>query len=178
MKAVGPVGKAGTHEKVAVQVFTDLFVARMMSATMTRQSRTATHVEMALRALREASVTMLAAIATLLCALAIAPGAGPAVLAVVLCLALSRSQLDRNLRGRIEAAVALPVVGVLAVGVGTLLHQLPWLGALVFVCGMFASIWLRRFGPMARRAGSLIALIGVLVFRPQGFFGETDRVRA
>jgi len=39
-----------------------------------------------------------------------------------------------------------------------LLHRIPWLGAVVFVTGMFLSIWLRRFGPMARRAGSLIAL--------------------
>jgi hypothetical protein len=112
----------------------------------------------ALCALREACVTMLAAIATLLCALAIAPGPGPAVLAVVLCLSLSRSQLDRDLRGRIEAAIALPVVGLVAVGVGMLLHRAPWLGAAVFVAGMFLSIWLRRFGPMIRRAGSLIAL--------------------
>jgi hypothetical protein len=130
----------------------------MILAAMTRQSRTATTVETVLRALREASVTMLAAIATLVCALAIAPGPGPAVLAVVLCLSLSRSRLDRDLRGRIEAAIALPVVGLLAVGVGMLLQRAPWLGALVFVGGMFASIWLRRFGTMARRAGSLIAL--------------------
>lgn len=116
------------------------------------------HVDVVLRALREASVTMLATLATLLCALAIAPGPGPAVLAVVLCLSLSRSQLDRDLRGRIEAAIALPIVGLVAMGVGILLHHAPWLGALVFVCGMFVSIWLRRFGPMARRAGSLIAL--------------------
>ena len=101
---------------------------------------------------------MLAAIATLVCAVAIAPGPGPAVLAVVLCLSLSRSQLDRDLRGRVEAAIALPIVGLVTVGVGTLLHHAPWFGASVFVAGMFLSIWLRRFGLMARRAGSLIAL--------------------
>lgn len=111
-----------------------------------------------LHALREAIVTTLAAIATLACAVAIAPGPGPAVLAVVLCLSLSRSQLDRDLRGRVEAAIALPIVGAVAVGVGRLLHHAPWLGASAFVAGMFLSIWLRRFGPMARRAGSLIAL--------------------
>lgn len=113
---------------------------------------------MILRALREACVTMLAALATLFCAQAIAPGSGSGVLSVVLCLSLSRSHLDRDRRGRIEAAFALPVVGLVAVGVGMLLHRVPWLGALVFVAGMFLSIWLRRFGPMARRAGSLIAL--------------------
>jgi hypothetical protein len=101
---------------------------------------------------------MLAAVATLLCALAIVPGPGAAVLAVVLCLSLSRSQLDRDRRGRIEAAIVLPIVGLVAVGVGTLLHRAPWLGAAAVVAGLFLSIWLRRFGPMARRAGSLIAL--------------------
>jgi hypothetical protein len=110
------------------------------------------------RALNEACVTLLAAILTLLCALAIDPGRGPAVLAVVLCLSLSRSQLDNDRRGRIEAAFALPIVGLAAAGVGALLHSTPVIGAMVFVAGMFLSIWLRRFGPVARRAGSLIAL--------------------
>jgi hypothetical protein len=111
-----------------------------------------------LRALRDAIVTMLAAIATLACALAIDPAPGPAVLAVVLCLSLSRSHLDRDRRGRLEAAIALPFVGMAALGVGTLLHRAPWLGAILFVAGMYLSIWLRRFGSTARRLGSLIAL--------------------
>lgn len=101
---------------------------------------------------------MLATVATLWCALAIDPGPGPAVLAVVLCLALSRSQLHRDARGRMEAALALPIVGLVATGVGVLLHRSAWLGAMLFVIGMFLSIWLRRFGPLASRAGSLIAL--------------------
>jgi Fusaric acid resistance protein-like len=110
------------------------------------------------RPLRQTCVTMLAAIATLACALKIEPGPGAAVLAVVLCLSLSRSELDRDRRGRIEAAIALPIVGLAAIGVGTLLHRMPWFGALVFVAGMFLSIWLRRFGPLWRRVGSLISL--------------------
>jgi hypothetical protein len=109
-------------------------------------------------ALREALVTTLAATATLCCALTIAQGPGAAVLAVVLCVSLSRSQLDRDWRHRIEAAIALPVVGLAAIGVGLLLRHAPWLGAGVFSAGLFLSIWLRRFGPDARRAGSLIAL--------------------
>ena len=119
-------------------------------------------------ALREAVVTMLAAIAALLCTLAIANGTGPAVLSVVLCLSLARSQLDRDWRHRIEAAVALPMVGIVAIGVGFLLEHTPWLGAAVFVAGMFASIWLRRFGDNAQRAGSLIALplVALLVTPP------------
>ena len=88
--------------------------------------------------------------------MAIDPEPGPAVLAVVLHLSFSRSDLDRNLRGRLEAAVAMPIVGLVATGVGTLLLHQPWVGAAVFVSGMFLSIWLRRFGPTAARAGSLI----------------------
>jgi len=113
--------------------------------------------------LAAAFVTMLAALATLACALAIAPEPGPAVLAVVLCLSFSRSHLDHDLRGRLEAAIALPLVGLVAVGVGSLLHHMPWVGAAVFVAGMFVSIWVRRFGLMARRAGSLIALPFVVI---------------
>lgn len=111
-----------------------------------------------IRALLQAATTMLATIATLLCVLAISPEPGAGVLAVVLCLSLSRSQLDRDRRGRIEAFFVLPAVGLAAAGVGMLLHRFPMVGAVVFTAGMFVSIWLRRFGPMARRIGSLIAL--------------------
>ena len=111
-----------------------------------------------LQALIEAIATMLAALATLACTMAIAPGLGPSVLAVVLTLSLSRSQLDRDRRGRIEAALVLPMVAFATLGVGWLLRHWPWAGAATFVMGMSTSIWLRRFGPMARRAGSLIAL--------------------
>lgn len=109
-------------------------------------------------ALWEALITMLAVLATLGSALLVAPGVQTGVLAVVLSLSLSRSQLDRDVRGRLEAALVLPVVGLAALGVGLLLLRWPWVGAVVFVAGLFVSIWLRRFGPMAQRAGSLIAL--------------------
>ncbi|MEO8802096.1 MAG: FUSC family protein [Rudaea sp.] len=119
-------------------------------------------------ALREAVVTMLAAMGALLCTFTIAKGPGPAVLAVVLSLSLARSQLDCDWRHRIEAGIVLPFVGLAAIAVGTLLQHLPWLGAGVFVVGMFLSIWLRRFGPDAQRAGSLIALpfVALLVTPP------------
>jgi hypothetical protein len=110
-----------------------------------------------------AAATMLAALATLACAMAIDPEPGPGVLAVVLCMSFARSHLDHDLRGRIEAAVALPVVGLVVTGVGLLLHRAPWVGATVFVAGIFLSIWMRRFGPNARRAGSLIALPFVVI---------------
>jgi hypothetical protein len=119
-------------------------------------------------ALREAVVTMLAALATLACTLAIASGSGPAVLAVVLCLSLSRSQLDDSWPDRFASALVLPVLGLAAVGIAWLLQRAPWLGAAVFVAGMFISIWLRRFGATAHRFGSLIALpfVALLVTPP------------
>jgi len=110
-----------------------------------------------------AVVTMLAALATLACAMAIDPEPGPGVLAVVLCMSFARSHLDHNLRGRIEAAIALPIVGLVVTGVGLLLHRAPWVGACVFVAGIFVSIWMRRFGPDARRAGSLVALPFIVI---------------
>ena len=112
----------------------------------------------ALTSLREAAVTILAAIATLLAVIAIDPEASAGVLAVVLSISLARSHLDHGLRERLEAAVALPIVALVAAAVGLLLHWLPWIGGLIFTAGIALSIWLRRFGPLAARAGSLIAL--------------------
>jgi hypothetical protein len=120
-------------------------------------------------AFREAVVAMSAALATLACTLAMAPEPGPAVLAVVLSLSLSRSRLADDRRHRIESAIALPLVGLAAVGVGLLLRDAFWLGAAVFVAGMALPIWMRRFGPDARRIGSLLALPFVaLLVTPHG----------
>lgn len=126
----------------------------MDEATLTQRGMTLK----ARASLREAAVTMLAAIAALLAVLAIDPEPAVGVLAVVLSISLARSHLDHGLRERLEAAVALPLVALVAAGVGLLLHRLPWIGALVFTTGLAVSIWLRRFGPLPARAGSLIAL--------------------
>ncbi|HEX5124404.1 MAG TPA: FUSC family protein [Rhodanobacteraceae bacterium] len=111
-----------------------------------------------LASLHEAAVTMLAAMATLAAVLAIDPEASAGVLAVVLGISLARSHLDHGVRERLEAAVALPLVALVAASVGLLLVHWPWIGALVFTAGIAVSIWLRRFGALAARAGSLIAL--------------------
>jgi hypothetical protein len=111
-----------------------------------------------LGAFREAAAAMLATIATLLSVLALDPAPAPAILAVVLALSLARSHLDRSMRERLEAAVALPIVGLVTVGVGALLLHAPWIGAFAFTTGIASSLWLRRFGPAVSRIGSLIAL--------------------
>lgn len=106
---------------------------------------------------------MSAALATMACALAIDPEPGPVTLAIVLAYALSRSHLDHDLRGRLEAAVILPIVSLAALAVGMLLLHVPWIGAILFVAGMGVSIWMRRFGPGARRAGSLIGMPFIVI---------------
>jgi hypothetical protein len=126
------------------------------------------------RALLDACVTMLAILGTLACAMALAPEPGAGVLAVVLCLSFARSHLDHDLRGRLEAAVALPLVGLVAVGVGMLLLHQRWVGAGVFALGMFAAVWLRQFGPAMRRAGSLIALPLVVILTTPHVPGRHD----
>jgi len=108
--------------------------------------------------LAQAVVTMLAILATIAVCLVIAPEPGPAVLGAMLCLTLSRSQLERDWRGRLEAGIALPFIGLLSAGVGLLLLDLPIVGAIVYVLGMFLSILLRRFGPVPRRIGALLAI--------------------
>ena len=108
--------------------------------------------------LAQAVVTMLAILATVALSLLIAPEPGPAVLGAMLCLSLSRSQLERDWRGRIEAGIALPFIGLISAGVGLLLLNLRIVGAVVYVLGMFLSILLRRFGPVPRRIGALLAL--------------------
>ena len=117
----------------------------------------------ALRSLPEAVLAMAAALLALASAQWLAPGPGSAVLAVVLSLSLARSRLDRDRRGRLEAAVALPAVGLAATGVGWLLLHAPWIGAAAFTVGVALSVWLRQFGEWARRASRLIALPFVTV---------------
>jgi len=118
--------------------------------------------------LREAALSLLAMLGTLACTQALAPGVASGVLGVVLSLSLARSHLAGERRGAWEALFALPLVALASVGVGHLLHAEPWLGAAVFVAAMAASIWMRRFGARALRAGSLIALplVTILVAPP------------
>ena len=129
-----------------------------------------------LNSLREACVTMLAAGFTLISTQVIASGIGPGVLAVVLALSLSRSHLDRDRRGRIEAAIILPFISLIAVATGFLLLHKPWLGALLFIACMFISIWVCKFGAMAKRAGSLIALPFVVLLTTPYIAPERDQI--
>jgi hypothetical protein len=83
---------------------------------------------------------------------------GPLILAAVLALTLSRNRLIRTWRGRAESLIGLPFVALATAGVGYLLVHLPIVGATAYVTAMFLSIFLRRFGPVWSRIGTLIAL--------------------
>ena len=86
------------------------------------------------------------------------PQPGPLVLAAVLAMTISRNKLVTTWRGRAEAVVLLPFVGLATAGVGFLFVSLPIVGAVAYVAAMFLSVFLRRFGPLWTRVGSLIAL--------------------
>lgn len=92
---------------------------------------------------------------------------GVVIQAVVLALTLSR--VERNRAGRAGAAggpraplpvrlALLPVVAIVASEVGLLMVDHPDLGDAVFVLGVSAAIWMRRFGPTASRLGTLATL--------------------
>ena len=109
-------------------------------------------------AIAETVTTMLAVVLTVVSSLLLDPEPGATVLGGMLALTLSRSQLERDRRGRVEAAIALPVIGLLAAAVGLLLITAPIVGAAAYTVGLTASVLIRRFGPVWRRLGSLLAL--------------------
>jgi hypothetical protein len=102
------------------------------------------------------------------------PQPGPLVLAAVLAMTVGRNKLVLTWRGRAEAVVLLPVVGLATAGVGYLFISLPIVGAVAYVVAMFLSIYLRRFGPLGSRIGTLIALPFItLLIAPGAGVGTT-----
>ena len=100
------------------------------------------------------------------------PQPGPLVLVAALAMTLSRNRLILGWRSRAEAVILLPVVGTATAGVAYLFLHLAPVGAAAFVLALFLSIWLRRFGPLWSRIGSLIALPFItLLIAPGGGAG-------
>jgi hypothetical protein len=99
---------------------------------------------------------------------------GPLVLAAALSMTLARNRLVLTWRGRAEAVILLPILGLATAGVAYLLFHVPIVGAVAYVAALFLSIWLRRFGPTWSRIGSLIALPFItLLIAPAGGAGTT-----
>lgn len=113
--------------------------------------------------LREAAVTMTATLLSFGSVLALEHAAGlstgAVLLAVVLSLSLGRQQSTRDARHRhtlLLAPVLLPLLAVAAGEVSERMFTHPNVGDTLFVAGMAGAIWLRRFGGLGRRAGTLL----------------------
>lgn len=125
---------------------------------------------------RPALVLMVAVLATWLVAWRLERAAGLSldivVLGTMVCLTLGQS-LDRvpvtgGLRHRAMTLAIVPVGAVAAVEVGRLLADHRWVGGAVFCLALGLAVWVRRFGPLWTRLGSLagIPLIAILVAPP------------
>ncbi|WP_274911415.1 FUSC family protein [Streptomyces sp. WZ-12] len=116
-----------------------------------------------------AAVAMAAVVATFYSAMALEHafrlGVGVLVLAVALSLTAARTERTASRRRRLAGLVTMPVLAVVAGGVGELMVHLPTVGKAVFTLALSGPIWLRRFGPVAARAGAWVAMpfIAVLV---------------
>ncbi|MFV8186996.1 FUSC family protein [Streptomyces sp. AF1B] len=110
----------------------------------------------------EAALTMTAVLLTWGAALALEGAAGlhtdVLVLAVALALTLARSQRTADTRRRLTALVLLPAAAGASILVGRLIASHYAAGAAVFTAGLSLAIWIRRYGPAATKAGTLITL--------------------
>jgi hypothetical protein len=122
--------------------------------------------------LREAAVTMAATLASFATGLVIEHVAhlsvSIAILAVALALSIGRSATragQRSVKSIALAAVVLPVVAVGANEIGTRIFSHPDLGDTLFVLAMSGTIWIRRFGPVARQIATFATfpLVAMLI---------------
>ncbi|WP_316775180.1 FUSC family protein [Streptomyces sasae] len=120
---------------------------------------------MTVKLIRNAYESGLTMAAVLLCwgsALALEGAAGlhtdVLVLAVALTLTLAASQRTADTRRRLTALVLLPMTAGASIFLGRLIASHYPVGAAVYTAGMALAIWIRRYGPAATKAGTLIAL--------------------
>ncbi|GAA3021495.1 hypothetical protein GCM10010462_04810 [Microbacterium dextranolyticum] len=120
-------------------------------------------------ALRRGALALLATAIVVGVILAVDPEPAPVMLGISLASSLSRSQFERDARGRVEALVLLPVLGLVTMGLGVLLHDVFWAGAAVYVVALVGATLVRRFGEIGRRISAIAGtpLLAVL-FLPAG----------
>lgn len=80
------------------------------------------------------------------------------VLTTVLGMTLARTQRRRGVRSRLFTLVTLPLVSIACTEVARLFVQHPNVADTLFTTAIGLSIWMRRFGGLATRLGTLIAL--------------------
>jgi hypothetical protein len=131
--------------------------------------RRMTHFDPELSELRRTAAAMAAVLATYGSALLLEHLAGLhvdiVILAIVLSMIAGRIQRAGDPVVRIAGRVVRPAAALAASGISRLMSMHPDAGDALFVAAMFASIWVRRFGRRAARAGMLIVapLIAVLI---------------
>lgn len=124
--------------------------------------------------MRNAVTALAAVLASYASALALEHAAGLhldiVIIAVVLAMTLARIQRTAGRADRLAAFALVPGVAALAWVTGHLMSAHPDLGDAAFVVLMAASVWVRRFGRRAARAGLLIVspLIAVLIIGQGG----------
>ncbi|WP_330307516.1 MULTISPECIES: FUSC family protein [unclassified Streptomyces] len=110
----------------------------------------------------EASLTMTAVLLCWAAALwlegAVGLHADVLVLAVALTLPLASVQRTADTRGRLMSFVLLPAVAGVSILLGHLVADHYAAGAAVFTLAISLPIWIRRFGPAATKAGTLMTL--------------------
>ena len=96
--------------------------------------------------------------------------AGTVVLATMVGMSLGRTQQSAAWPDRAAGFVLVPLVAAGASALSGLLSgRFALLGGAVFVLALSSTVWVRRFGPMASRMGSLAVLPMLsLLFAPSG----------
>jgi len=119
--------------------------------------------------LRAAAVTYVTAliggVAAALVSVRFDLGASIVVLAVMLSITFTTERSGTSMAQRLTSLVVLPVAGIAAGAVAALPFTVPLVGDGLFVIVVSGAIWVRRFGPVATRIGTLVSLpfITVLV---------------
>ncbi len=95
---------------------------------------------------------------------------GTVVLATVVGMSLGRTQQSATWPDRAAGLVVVPLVAAGSAALsGLLVGRLAALGSAVFVLGLSATVWGRRFGPRATTLGTLAVLpLLSLLFAPSG----------
>ncbi|MFI9586658.1 FUSC family protein [Streptomyces sp. NPDC052236] len=91
---------------------------------------------------------------------------------VALSWTLAWTQRTADLTDRIVSLALLPLIAMAAAWTDSLMGEHSAAGDAVFVCAVSFSIWVRRFGPRATRAGTLAALPFVAILVVQGPIGH------
>jgi hypothetical protein len=117
--------------------------------------------------LRTTAVTYLTVVisAAIACVPAVLFGLGVSivVLAVMLSISFTSERAGKTTGQRWLSLLLLPLIGLAAGAVGSLMFQSPVIGDSLFVLVLSGSIWIRRFGSLAVRIGTLVALPFVTV---------------